>query len=134
MGSQPSQSNPNMWPAQDMITRGLTPPMPSLTSHPPLIQQRMPVPGPLLKDFHQNVYPAQLWVVLPSSPRQPSEAGAFSPPSTPPQEYPCPFCDQVYKKVGHLNRHTLTHAGRRFGCEAPGCDKTFTRLDNMRTQ
>jgi hypothetical protein len=133
MESQPSQSNPKMVHAQHN-TRGATPPMPSLTSHPPLIQQRKPVPGPPLKYFPQNGLLTQSVVESPSSPSPQLEAGTPSPPSPPPQEYPCPFCDQVYKKVGHLNRHTLTHAGRRFGCEAPGCDKTFTRLDNMRTQ
>ncbi|KAG8802029.1 hypothetical protein FRC16_010555 [Serendipita sp. 398] len=48
--------------------------------------------------------------------------------------FPCPFCPAVFRKVGHLNRHTLKHTGTRFACEIPGCEKTFSRLDNMRTQ
>ncbi|KAG8758959.1 hypothetical protein FRC14_007009 [Serendipita sp. 396] len=47
--------------------------------------------------------------------------------------FPCPFCPAVFRKVGHLNRHTLKHTGTRFACEIPGCEKTFSRLDNMRT-
>ncbi|KAG8813928.1 hypothetical protein FRC17_001376 [Serendipita sp. 399] len=47
--------------------------------------------------------------------------------------FPCPFCPAVFRKVGHLNRHTLKHTGTRFACEVAGCEKTFSRLDNMRT-
>lgn len=62
-----------------------------------------------------------------------SAGGSTTGPNGLQQDFPCPFCHQVYKKVGHLNRHVLTHSGTRFACEFKGCDKTFSRLDNMRT-
>jgi Zinc finger, C2H2 type len=115
-------------------------PMPSLTSHPPLRLQRKPVPGTILKELPGTSSP----ISHPLPPRTPSQADspaydAESPPliqenSTEENLIPCPFCPAVFKKVGHLNRHTLKHAGTRFPCDVAGCDKTFSRLDNMRTQ
>jgi uncharacterized Zn-finger protein len=116
-------------------------PMPSLTSHPPLRLQRKPVPGTRLKQLPGTSSP----ISHPLPPRTPSQEGspAYDAESPPPTQensteekslISCPFCPAVFKKVGHLNRHTLKHAGTRFPCDVAGCDKTFSRLDNMRTQ
>lgn len=113
-------------------------PMPSLMSHPPLRLQRKPIPGTILKGLPGPSPPLPTPLPPISSPHDPSSLRA-SPqpfaPEEPPEEamIPCPFCPAVFKKVGHLNRHTLKHTGTRFACQVPGCDKTFSRLDNMRT-
>jgi len=124
-----------------ITTGSLAPtPMPSLTSHPPLRLQRKPVPGTILKRLPRilSPHPASFHPVTASQTGPPSY-NAESPP--PARKNPagvnsnsCPFCPAVFKKVSHLNRHVLKHTGTRFPCEVPGCDKTFSRLDNMRTQ
>jgi len=113
-------------------------PMPSLMSHPPL--QRIKPQTRLV--YHGPYGVPQGLRQPPSSRRQSrtpspsSSSGYSSGPSQPAQlqEFPCPYCHQVYKKVGYLNRHLLTHSGKRFRCEVRNCDKTFSRIDNMHAQ
>lgn len=112
-------------------------PMPSLASHPPLRLQRKPVVGTILRGISAN--PPLLTPPLPggnssSSSSLPHLNATLSEPLQEEAAFPCPYCPASFKKVGHLNRHTLKHAGTRFKCEIPGCDKTFSRQDNMRTQ
>jgi len=121
------------------VSGGAVAPMPSLTSHPPVQRTKQQtnlvhhashgIPRqspPLLPTWHQSRTPS------------PSSSPGSSPGPSRLQQlqdyYPCPYCPQVYKKVGHLNRHVLIHTGKRFRCEVENCDKTFSRLDNMRTQ
>jgi hypothetical protein len=109
------------------------PPMPSLTSHPPHIHQQSA--GPVISRQGGSPTPPPIIVPIPSGTSSSSQSPETpSPPAYGQQEYSCPNCNQVYKKIGHLNRHALTHAGKRFPCEVEGCDKTFSRMDNMRTQ
>ncbi|CAG7849249.1 SubName: Full=Uncharacterized protein {ECO:0000313/EMBL:CCA67970.1} [Serendipita indica DSM 11827] len=106
-------------------------PLPSLTSHPPLRLQRKLVVGTKLRDIEGST-PLILSPISPTTTDEAMASGSPEPSADEPT-FPCPFCSSVFKKVGHLNRHTLKHTGTRFQCEYPGCDKTFSRLDNMRT-
>jgi uncharacterized Zn-finger protein len=112
-------------------------PMPSLFSHPPLRLQRKPVVGTILKGITGKV--VSLDPPLPASRSSPPSSlphldTTLSEPISKDATFSCPYCTASFKKVGHLNRHTLKHTGTRFHCEIPGCDKSFTRQDNMRTQ
>lgn len=115
-------------------------PLPTLMSHPPLRLQRKPIPGTILKKLPGASPP--LPTPLPSISPSQEPPPLHEPPQSSNREetaveealLPCPFCPAMFKKVGHLNRHTLKHTGTRFHCEVKGCDKTFSRLDNMRTQ
>lgn len=113
------------------------PPMPSLTSHPPLRLQRRPVAG--TTRLNEIVTPGASPSSSPLPPRRtdsPPSQGDFVPALSAEDEptFACQYCHVVFKKIGHLNRHTLKHVGTRFACEVPDCDKTFSRQDNMRTQ
>jgi hypothetical protein len=126
------------------VAGGAVAPMPSLMSHPP--RQQIKPQTHLIHHGSPGMprrlsTPGQLPLSLPYStsrtPSPSSSRGSSPGPtsySSPQQDFPCQYCQQVYKKVGHLNRHILTHSGIRFRCEVESCDKTFTRLDNMRTQ
>jgi uncharacterized Zn-finger protein len=121
------------------VTAGGVPsaPMPSLFSHPPLRLQRKPVVGTILKDITGKV--PLLTPPPPASSSSPSSSlphlnDTLSEPIYEEATFPCPYCAASFKKVGHLNRHKLKHTGTRFHCKIPGCDKTFSRQDNMRTQ
>jgi uncharacterized Zn-finger protein len=111
-------------------------PMPSLFSHPPLRLQRKPVVGTILKGITGNA--ALLTPPLPARRSSPTSLphlnATLSEPISKEATFPCPYCTASFKKLGHLNRHTLKHTGTRFHCEISGCDKSFTRQDNMRTQ
>lgn len=115
-------------------------PMPSLSSHPPLRLQRKPVPGSTLKRLQGSASPfrTQLPPITPTLEEfpvhRPTSPVLMQENSGEEVLLPCPFCPAMFKKVGHLNRHTLKHAGTRFSCEVSACNKTFSRLDNMRTQ
>lgn len=126
------------------VPAGAVAPMPSLMSHPPLQQIKPQThlvhhgsPGMPRRSSTQGQLPASLRYSTSRTPSPSSSRGSSPGPSShssPQQDFPCQFCQQVYKKVGHLNRHVLTHSGVRFRCEVETCDKTFSRLDNMRTQ
>jgi hypothetical protein len=125
------------WPWRSSSSTSLgppPPPMPSLTTHPPLRLQRKPVAGTTLPEIRANAdTPPE--IMMEDSPSPPAHQPTSSREPTPEeQSFPCPYCPAIFKKVGHLNRHAFKHTGTRFACEIPGCGKTFSRLDNMRTQ
>ncbi|PVG04183.1 hypothetical protein CPB86DRAFT_792908 [Serendipita vermifera] len=125
----------NGWPWRSSSSTSIgppPPPMPSLTTHPPLRLQRKPVAGTTLPEIRANADspPEMMMEDTPSPPHQPTSSREPTPEE---QSFPCPYCPAIFKKVGHLNRHAFKHSGTRFACEIPGCGKTFSRLDNMRT-
>ena len=106
----------------------------SLTPSPPLIHRRLsfsssasssapysrpttplfqpyPSPSPAPSQYHQQLqqqqqqaYYAQAYQKQPQLQHQHAH-------------FKCPQCPQVYRKIGHLNRHALTHQGTRFSCQ-----------------
>ena len=47
-------------------------------------------------------------------------------------EYQCTFCKRKFVRPGHLDRHIRAHTGEKpYACLHKGCDKRFTRSDNM---
>ncbi|KAJ6572039.1 hypothetical protein B0H19DRAFT_1132321 [Mycena capillaripes] len=50
-----------------------------------------------------------------------------------PKRHPCRDCDKSFSTSSHLARHSRIHTGQRdFKCDYPGCEKTSSRLDNLR--
>ncbi|KAG2228974.1 hypothetical protein INT48_008687, partial [Thamnidium elegans] len=55
--------------------------------------------------------------------------------STKPKLFQCTgfgTCQMVFTRSEHLARHTRKHTGEKpFLCVVPGCDRSFSRFDNM---
>ncbi|KAK3372673.1 zinc finger C2H2-like protein [Podospora didyma] len=56
---------------------------------------------------------------------------------SPTDELVCDECEWKPRGVrenlkGYLRKHKNTHKGARLACDAPGCNKTFSRLDNLK--
>jgi hypothetical protein len=117
--------------------RGAVAPMPSLMSHPPLLQINTQTHLVHRSSFSMRRRASLLppsWQHRTPSPSASSGSSASASQSSKLMEFPCSYCNQVYKRVGYLNRHILTHSGTRFRCKVEGCGKTFSRRDNMGTQ
>ena len=53
-------------------------------------------------------------------------------PKHPEGPHKCQVCQWTFKKVSMLRRHMRKHTGLKpFSCHYDGCDKHFTRVDNM---
>lgn len=139
-GLQPQDERRHTLPPIKSISRAS-----SLTPSPPLVHRRLsfssssssapysrpttplfqpyPSTSPVPHQLQHQHYPTQHYQKQPQQQPQQHQLAQFK----------CPHCPQVYRKIGHLNRHALTHQGTRFSCQIVGCRKTFSRLDNMRT-
>lgn len=68
----------------------------------------------------------------------PGKKGSKGKPCTSPKRYPCKFretysCYKTFTTSGHASRHAKIHtAEKTVPCSWPGCNRRFTRSDNMK--